>query len=284
MQQRETVEHAILGALATYRFLTSKQLLELGVTADKSYLHERLRALCRRTPHAIRKLEFGRYPTLGRLHDVYLLTEAGARLHDLKAFEAGEMLVPTCEIPWKNDYFHRLSCVDFHMALARWAESNSQQITFYDTYFDPVRGSGKGGKAKAVTSIKLSSGTVVPDAVFMLTDGLGKKRLCVLEVAKGWRTDRVVKQLARYTVAFREKAIQKACESKAGEYSSGVRLLLVVDDEKAFELIQERVLNRHKEVFTSLDLGLMFVRLSEGLADNFDDDWKGFDGDGRTLF
>src|SRR4051812_25173752 len=73
-------EEAILEALATYRFLTPKQMLRLSVTKAPSHLYEVLRALELRKPLVVKKLDFGALPKYGRLDTTFVLTQAGAEV------------------------------------------------------------------------------------------------------------------------------------------------------------------------------------------------------------
>ena len=234
-------EDAILDALARYQFLTAPQLLGLRVTSDRSHLYAALAKLKRRRPPAVASLSFGSIPGRGRLADINLLTPPGARLIEERERDTCQVLVHKRPSVFRNDYDHRVGCVGFHIALERWAGENGQQIDFFDTYYDPVSGGGRGIKTAPKTRIPYSGGAIVPDAVFALIGADGVTRLCVYELYCGRRTKRVEDQLRAYFQALEEDAIEERYH-----YDNAARILLVFADQTALDLVRDRLANHPK--------------------------------------
>ena len=137
IERISATEEAILDVLACYRFLTPNQMFRLGVTAAKPHLYATLRKLQIRKPAVISVLDFGALPRRGRLSRLYALTPYGAEVA-ADARRDGEIIETPKRIrAFVNDYFHRLACLDFHIALRAWAERSETTINFFHTYYDP---------------------------------------------------------------------------------------------------------------------------------------------------
>ena len=276
IERISATEEAILDVLACYRFLTPNQMFRLGVTAAKPHLYATLRKLQIRKPAVISVLDFGALPRRGRLSRLYALTPYGAEV-TADARRDGEIIETPKRIrAFVNDYFHRLACLDFHIALRAWAERSETTINFFHTYYDPLTGADATQKHRQKTKIKLKRGVLIPDAIFSFTTPDGSQRLCAFEMYNGRRTDRVTKQLAAYCVAQSEGAIEKAYG-----YAHGTRILCVFEDKEGLQLVSERVqaqntLAGHNPFFFAKTLG--------EVDGNFALGWRRFSGDTVPLF
>src|SRR3954452_21386037 len=128
-------EEAILEALATYRLLTPKQMLRVGVTKASSHLYEVLRALEIRRPAVLKKLDFGALPKYGRLDTMFVLTQAGAEVLRERRENGLDAKAPRQIRMFRNDYFHRKECVELHITVMQWAAHARQTVDFYDSYY-----------------------------------------------------------------------------------------------------------------------------------------------------
>lgn len=258
----ETQER-ILTALATYRFLTAAQLRVLGVSDSRRYLYSTLRTLTQRRPAVIGELDFGVLPGRGRLSRLYHLTPAGA---DAVSSITGAAPPPTSVRMrlFNSDYFHRVNCVDFHIALRQWADRHGIVVDFFHTYFDPTNRTVRGGFHPR-TRVVVGDGAIIPDAVFAFTTGDGAQRLCAFEMYNGSRTKYVEKQLAAYLPALKSEAIERTFE-----YPNAVRTLVVFDDQEATRLALARLLPRGD--FEAASTQFFFKTLEE-VYPSFSEGW-----------
>lgn len=230
-------EEGVLTVLATYRYLTAAHLLRLGVSGSKRHLYATLERLVTRRPQLIGQLEFGVLPGKGRLSRFYHLTPAGAEL--LAAVpDTPVVSVPSRVRIFNSDYFHRLHCIDFHVALRQWADEAGATIDFFHAYYDPGTRTSRGG-THPKTRLTYKADTLVPDAVFAFTSSDGAHRLCVFEIYNGRRTDRVEKALSAYLPFLDAGAIEDT-----HSYKHAVRLLIVFEDRQGEELVRARLSGR----------------------------------------
>jgi hypothetical protein len=224
-----TIEHAILTALAHYRFLTAPQLLRLGVSASRRYLYKSLHRLSARRPRVIRSLAFGVHAEKGHLPALYYLTPAGSELL-AEADRDEPVAVPERVHRFAADYFHRVNTIDCHIAVQQWASENGSAVDFFHTYFDHST------DRKPRTHIALASGSVIPDAIFRLRPPDGEVRLFALEMYNRRGTYRVERQIARYLIALGHEAIEEAYR-----HPSALRVLCVFDEPAALDLVLRRL-------------------------------------------
>jgi hypothetical protein len=114
-----------LEALATYRFLTVKQFVRLGISSSEASLRNNTLAdlktrryrspLTGKTAPAIISADLGRWQKLPFVHH---LTEVGADLlADLWKVDPGEVPYPVGGAQFGKQFFHRIAQVDFHIAV-----------------------------------------------------------------------------------------------------------------------------------------------------------------------
>lgn len=298
-----STEEAVLAALATYRYLTPDQMLRLGVTRSSVHLYDTLRKLtgttkafpakgspggapahgarsgAGRKPGLLVALDFGVLPGHGRLARLYALTPRAAELLTAYGRHDGPIEVPKQVSLFSEDYFHRLACVEFHIALRSWAAEAGLEVDFFHAYYDPVAGGAREGRAHPKTHVRLRQGSLVPDAIFAFSDAASKRRLCAFEMYNRRRTARVVKQLATYLSALEARAIEKAYG-----YEKDVRVLLGFEDAEGLELVARRALLQpgfsraegHGEWFFLAPLAV--------IKERFHDGWRRFDGTPARLF
>src|SRR4051812_45568051 len=102
-------EFAVLDGLATYRFLTAKQLHRLGVTKNERHIYDVLHELEKRG--LIERIKFG-FKGAGMAY-VWRLVLPGSRAHAEEA-RCDPVVVPRRLS--KNDREHCLGVVDFHIS------------------------------------------------------------------------------------------------------------------------------------------------------------------------
>jgi hypothetical protein len=192
--------------LNTYRFLTAEQMLRLGVAKHVESVRRLLRELQRdRSP--IGKLEFAVHPKKGRLPNIYHLTKWGASiLAELYRIDVSSIYYPKSVRLFQQDYFHRISTVDYHIMLQKWAEKNSATLIHFDTYFDKTgynRASAPQNRLTAKTRVSLSGENFfVPDIIALLRKNTGELSLRTIEIHNGYDTGRFLRQMENHIQAL----------------------------------------------------------------------------------
>jgi len=232
----------VLEALNTYRFLTIPQMLRLGVAKDRGNLSKVLNGMISAKkdgqgiprPKEIGALDFGSVPGIGRLARLYFLAPKGAV--ELAALDRDGPPVKAIEhaVRFRNDYFHRVNTVDFHITLALFAAQTGHEIDLVRQYFTRLPKEGK-APPRPCTSIDLKPGFIDPDSLYRMTGPDGKERLLLVEIANGHKVDRIVRKLPLYAQALETKKINQALS-----YEKGVRILWVFEHERTLKLVQIR--------------------------------------------
>jgi hypothetical protein len=117
---------------------------------DRANLNKQISELRYRKNPLVGSATFGVHPELGKLESVHHLTSHGAKLIE-------ECLSPMTQVKFpkgntvlfSQDYFHRISTIDMHIALQEWASNHDVELLFFLTYFDKAStGKAKGFKAE----------------------------------------------------------------------------------------------------------------------------------------
>jgi hypothetical protein len=233
----------VLEALNTYRFLTIPQMLRLGIAKDRGNLSKVLSSMISAKrddsgiprPKEIGVLDFGSIAGIGRLARLYFLAPKGA--DDLTALDRDGPPARAIEhaVRFRNDYFHRVNTVDFHITLAMFANQFGHEINLVRQYFTRLPKDGK-APARPSTSIDLRPGYIDPDSIYKITDQDQRSRLLLVEIANGQKVDRIVKKLIQYAQVLESKKINQAFD-----YDKGVRVLWIFEHQRTLELVQKRM-------------------------------------------
>lgn len=233
------VGQAVLEALAKYWYLTTNQMLALGVARDRGHLGKVLASLLSiskttddtsRRAKEIGELDFGTLVGKGRLPRMYYLTPKGAELVGMIHPDLAPIPYPVRVTKFSNDYSHRVRSVDFHIMVNAWAERNAQRIDWWQNYFD------FSANSFPATRFRVGKRNIVPDISFMLHDQAQTERLFVVEVANGMDTSRVTRQLKNYCKALQDGAINTHYDYG----NNAVRILFVFEHRRLMELVQKR--------------------------------------------
>ena len=239
------VGFAILKALSEYRYLTTTQMLALGLARDRGYLGQVLASLLsvsrrdmtgERKPKEIGELDFGVKVGKGRLARMYFLTKRGAQLLELMDPELSLVRFPARVVRFAPDYEHRVSCVDFHIVLTAWAQLADQAVINYRHYFDWSKATAK-GQPQPATRLQLSHKRVDADALFLLRDSNDIDRSFVFEMANGVDTGRVLEKMQHLARAIHDGSLNRALSFPADE---AVRILFVFQHRRTAELVASR--------------------------------------------
>ncbi len=235
----------ILKALSQYRYLTTNQILDLGIAKDRGHLGKVLASLLsanrrsttgERKPKEIGELDFGVKVGKGRLPRLYFLTKRGAQLLEMMAPDLAPVRFPARVVRFAPDYEHRVSCVDFHIALNTWATGADQVVTDYRHYFDwsPAR---SGQTPSPATRLQLGHKRVDADAIFLLSDPTGVARSFVFEMANGVDTGRVLEKMEHLARALDDGSLNRALSFPQEQ---AVRILFVFEHRRTAELVATR--------------------------------------------
>ncbi len=250
--QADHVEHlspigfAILKALAEYRYLTTNQILDLGLAKDRGYLGKVLSGLLsvggkgagkQRRPKEIGELDFGVKVGKGRLPRMYYLTKRGAELLEHVQPDLTPVPYPPRVVQFAPDYEHRVRTIDFHIALNAWAKTSEQEVLWFRRYYDWWPATEK-SRQHPVTRIQLEHKNIVPDALFMLNDNASIERLFAFELANGMDTGRVVDQMREYCRGLDQGRINDAFDYG----KKAVRILYVFEHQRLLELVQTKAM------------------------------------------
>jgi len=269
IERTTPTEIAVYEALATYRYLTTQQMLKLKVSGSERYLYSTLRDLRNRKKRTVGSLDFGAMPTVGRLPILYYLTEHGASILEDYGRAWETIKHPKRVRLFSSDYFHRIRTIDFQIALRQWAEMNSANVDLFNTYFD--FGQLKGGRAYPKTRVYWKGGSLVPDALFSFTTEDGKQRLCTFEMHNGGRADRLANQVRQYVEAIHKEAIETVYQ-----YDGAVRVLIVCEKPETQTALQKIMA---KENMAKSIKQRFFLKPFYELGNDFVDGWESIDGE-----
>lgn len=254
----------VLFALHKYRYLTPAQMIDAGACRDKKTLYDTLRRLTLGGSSPLGKMDYGSVPKYGRLPVIYFLTLHGARLiADMLRLDVEEVRYAKTKVMFHNDYMHRRDCVDFHIALENWAESEGAEVPVFDVYFDHTganRSKSNHSRLKPKTKLQVGRNTFVPDGIFEFITADDKRRLCAFEMSRNTETKKVFKQLEIHIDALLERSL-----SDAYDYEQNHRIVWVFDTYKNMQLVQERA--AHIEEWGGLAPALFFKTLEEVKTD-----------------
>ena len=143
-------QESVLLSLARYKFLTTGQMLRLGIMTDRANLNKQISELRYWKNPLVGSATFGVNPKIGKLESIHHLTSHGAAL-------IGERLSPTIPVrfPKANtvffgqDYFHRIHTINTHILIQERALNNDVELLFFLVYFDKLStGKSKGFRAE----------------------------------------------------------------------------------------------------------------------------------------
>lgn len=273
MEQFSNLEVAILESLGRFQYLTTTQFMALEVTKNKRHLYAILQKLEGKKYSPIKKLNFGVLPNVGKLHSIYHLTPRGAEV--LEQASLSWVRYPKSSVMFTRDYFHRIGCVDVHIAFEQWANKTGGFLTRFETYYDRGRKSIK-GRATPRTTVRWQDNQITPDGICLLTGSDEVERLCAIELHRGRDMLRLDKQLLQYA-----KAIEAAAIETAYDYKAAVRIILIFTDPPALKTCQKRMQGLG---LSGKVLARFFLKTTDELADSLIEGWQDEKGNKKELF
>lgn len=275
MDRIADIPYRMLTELAVYRYLTSDQMLRLGVSADrsKSRVYRHVKELA-----SGKKPLMGSYaprplPNEGKLPYLHFLTPHGAKLAaDMLELTVGEIKHPRRAPMFRNQYWHVKWCVDDEISVRLWAREQGHVVDWYHSYLDTT-GANRGGGADArrsTTKVDMADGSfIIPDAVCRITDPEGIDRLCVFEVHNQMRSKRIEERLKH----MRHAIAQEAIERQFG-YDASPRVCVVFEHDAALNAAARRMAGSGD--FRGYE-PLIFLTTHEAMARDFRHGWRRID-------
>ena len=270
-------EFGILDGLRLYRFLTVPQMAKIGIGTRNGQVNHVLPDLVKANKPYISRVVPGTLPKLGRLPNVYFLTERGACIiADALMIDRNKVKYPKRVSTTSVHFWHRTHAVDCHIAVKKWADKNNHCIDFYRDYFEYTGANRSRDMApqRSVTRVELSDGSIIPDAIFQMTDDAGKSRFFALEMYNQNRPQRTFEKMLEYCHALAEQAL-----TKAFNYPSLPRVLMVFELDAA--LITHLARAKQHPALKKFLKFFYFTTLQEFESD-FRAGWRTLDGDKRA--
>ncbi len=210
MRPINTNQLIILQHLHRFRFLTTGQLMRLGISKDRAHMNRLLRSL-REAPkalagHTIYPVD----PVRGKLESIHHLTPAGLQvLRELQLIEVDE--IPATGAQAYKDYYHRVHTVDIHIAFWEYCRTYGLDLAIWTNYFDRSKG-------EAATALRLSDGSdLLPDALTIVAKD-GEASLFAIEMYNGQDVTRTMKQLKKHVHGLADGALGAAYNLEKAHY------------------------------------------------------------------
>jgi len=287
----------ILEQLHIFRFLTVKQIHTLEVVKNIVTVRRAIKPLSDGKRALVGFVDFGTFPTIGRLSRIYYLSKYGATLL------AEALQCPTDEINhpkgvklFSRDYFHRIATLDLHIIARKFCKIHSGlEFDFFHAYYEHTGANHWGDPTKqhlqSNTTIKIDENTAfIPDCIFKITDPRGKPWLFVGEIYRGHTTKRVHQQLDKYL-----KALEKGSINNLYDFKRPISVLVVCETEGSMLSLMKRLKNDVD--FQNVEKYFLFrvIQAIEPRKDNkkqttndliagFVDGWKTYAGRKMSLF
>ncbi len=266
----------VLRALATYKFLTTGQLLLLKIMTDRANMNKQLAELKNRSRPLIGSITFGVHPTFGKLESIHYLTSYGVYLLLECYGEQFEVRYPKGSNQiFQQDYFHRINLINVQIALYSWASKNDVSVLLFRTYFDKLStGKSKGFRAESAIEIH-GNNYLIADGVCLIRTKR-REELYAIEMYNGDDTNRVHQSLFGHL-----QALKNGQPSRQFGLDYGSRVLCVFEKDiykfKAMKRISE------DPRFASSKAHFLFKSMEELQLENFFEWWL-FDGGKVGLF
>ena len=164
-----------------------------GIRTEKEDINRRAR-----NKKLVGRKIFGAVIGKGYLHDLYYLTDHGAKfVASYHGKKLEQIVFPTSGEPqFMRDYFHRVLFVDCHIQLVSWAKRSHLKINCFLRYFNQTMGRVADTRCEVGEAEQL-----IPDGLILVSDRSGKKSLYILEVHQCNRQPEVTKQITRHIEA-----------------------------------------------------------------------------------
>ncbi|QOY51975.1 replication-relaxation family protein [Candidatus Sulfurimonas baltica] len=256
--------------IATYKFLTSSQLVKLGLNKHRGDVTNNLKQLTDQKRPLIDKITFPVDPEKGKLESIYYLTSRGVKflIEDLDYPE--DQIKATKSKPTSTQtYFHRKSTIDFHICLREWLNCNDGSVVFLNYDFDKVgnnRSKDRIQHLKAINSLELDNGvSFIPDAItkFKVAE---RDYLFLFEQHNGKSSKRLIEQLCLHAIA-----ISEGIASQKYNFERSNRVVVVCEFETLKNIVTYKM--KQMKIFDNLHNFFIF-KTNDEMKNYFFSDWS----------
>jgi len=265
----------VLLALGRYKFLTTGQLLKLGIMSDRSNLNKQIAELRSWRNPLVHSITFG-ISVFWKLQSIHHLTSHGAELiEEHFGLEIPARFPKRNVIDFHQDYFHRVSTVDFQILLYERTKKQDMELLFFKTYFDKLA-TGKKNGFRAASAIPMPNQQyLVADALCMLQTPK-RKELYAVEIYRKEDTNRIHKSLLQHLMA-----LVQGQPSTMFDLNHGSRILCVFETESSKLNAMKRICEDKR--FANAKKHFLFG-VWEELKNNVFENWLLFDEEKTNLF
>lgn len=201
----------ILEALAEFKFLTTEQMIDIGICQHKRTAYFLLKPLRERHKPLIGRISLHQWIGQARLHDLFYLTKYGASFLDEQRIMPLEKIRYPVGTPTvvTRDYKHRVATINIHIAISRYVKKNFDHMITVSSYFDQ-KGSNRSGDTIITNKIPINGFQYIyPDLITHSQHGEAS-HLFVWEQHNGKDTGRLIEQVERHIACIKEWWVSKA--------------------------------------------------------------------------
>jgi len=270
--------HQALEALAIYRYLTSQQIVDLGISASRTVARDHvLRKLKQGRYPLIKTHDFGRWPGYGKIPHIHYLSPRGVKyLADINSISEKTIRYPKGGVQFTRDLFHRIAVIDCYIALRKWSNTNGYSFIHTALYFDK-HGAQRGTGQVSDTRLELGHmGIIEPDGIFVLKrDGFVLP--LILEVHRYPDSQRIAEQLNRHGYGLHIGALT----AKYNDLKVSPVILSVHEKESSMRGAQKRL--READGFEPFSKGFVFNTVQQ-MKSVISQSWEYADGRALQIF
>ena len=268
----------LLEWLAIYKYLTSSLLQVLGYYKNKGDITKSIKPLLELKKPLVKKIVMGFQPGVGRLDDLYFLTNYGKRflIDDLHYTEDMIKIPRSRSIVPKKDYAHKVSMISFYIRMNMWLEQHNGVVDFLNYDFDKIGNNRNSNTTSTVTSInKINLKDIdrdhknfIPDIItkFNVND---RDYLFLFEQHNGTSSKRLLEQLQTHLIALTSTVV---CDKYSFNKSHRVVVVCELENVK-LSVIKKLQANKEFEKFHKF----FIFKTNDELEKDFFNNWMQID-------
>lgn len=255
-------QEQVLLHLSRYKFLTTSQMIRLGIDRHRSNLSTALAPLKDGKHPLVKTLDFGLMPRKGRVESLYFLTKQGASVVQ-EQLHIEEVKYPIGRnVSFNSDYFHRVATIDCEISLR--LSPQTKEVLFSHRYFDQT-GSNRTGDQTLDTKIEMSDGELIADWIFQVRTPKQEELYCAEVYMDDHDTNRPYHSLRAYLPALTEGA-----PSIKYQFNRSNRVLAIFGTERTMVSVLQKI--QHDPDFENFSRHFLFKHLGS-LDKDFHDGW-----------
>ena len=196
-------QEQILLHLGRFKFLTTSQMIRLGIDRHRSNLSTALAPVRGGKRPLVKTLEFGLMPKKGRVESLYFLSQWGADVLQEQLHVEDPKYPIGRHVSFTSDYFHRVATIDCEVALH--LSKQTKEVIFSHRYFDQI-GSNRTGDLSVDTKIVMIDKEIIADWIFLVRTPKQEELFCAEVYMDDHDTNRPYHSLRSYLQAISEGA------------------------------------------------------------------------------